>query len=63
MYPRQLPIPTLQEQHEIANSISSIDARIASEEEKAIALVELKQALMSVLLTGSLRVVPDTEAA
>ena len=63
LYPRPFAIPTLQEQQEIANAISSTDSRIASEEERAIALAELRQALMSVLLTGELRVVPDTDAA
>ena len=63
LYPKLFPVPTIDEQEEIAKSIRATDDRIATEEEKMIGLTRLKQALMAVLLTGELRVGTDTEAA
>ena len=40
-----------------------MESRIRTEMESLTLLKELKSALMSVLLTGELRVSPDTEAA
>ena len=61
LYPRLFPVPSLHEQQEVAKVISNSDDRITSEEDKIVALKDLKQALMSVLLTGELRVAPDPE--
>ena len=63
LYPRVFPVPSIDEQEGIADSILASDDRILSEEDKMIGLSKLKRALMSVLLTGELRVTPDTEAA
>ena len=63
LYPKVFPVPSIEEQEEIANSIRSIDDRIAVEVEKIDGLSRLKVALMEVLLTGSPHVSPDTEAA
>ena len=63
LYPLLFPVPPIDEQARIAESILAVDNRIASEEDKMIGLSKLKRALMSVLLTGEVRVTPDTEAA
>ena len=63
LYPFLFPVPPIDEQEGIAESILAVDNRIASEEEQMIGLIQLKQALMSVLLTGEVRVTTDTEAA
>ena len=63
LYPLLFPVPPIDEQEGIAESILAVDNRIASEEEQMIGLIQLKQALMSVLLTGEVRVTTDTEAA
>ena len=61
LYPHLFPIPSFHEQQGIAKVISSSDERIASEEDKMFALNDLKQTLMSVLLSGELRVPRNTE--
>ena len=63
LYPLLFPVPPIDEQEGIAASILAVDNRIASEEDKMIGLSKLKRALMSVLLTGEVRVTTDTEAA
>ena len=63
LYPKLFPVPAVDEQESIAKSMRAADDRIASEEEKMMGLSRLKQALMSVLLTGEVRVTVDTEAA
>ncbi|MEE9384766.1 MAG: restriction endonuclease subunit S [Nannocystaceae bacterium] len=54
-----LAVPSLTEQAEISASIDAVEERGWRESKIDAALVELKQALMSVLLTGELRVTPD----
>ena len=62
-YSLPLPVPALSEQAEIADTVGSVDAvRVANEKRRA-ALRDAKSALMSVLLTGEVRVKPDPEAA
>ena len=56
-------VPPLAEQEQIANVLSSVDHVIEINEERIAKLTEAKRGLMSVLLTGELRVTPDTEAA
>lgn len=52
----KLKLPTLAEQKEIANLLSTADKEIALLEQKLVALHRQKQGLMQVLLTGQLRI-------
>ena len=61
--PARFPVPPPDEQAKIEAVLSAIDARIDREENGLLALESVKSALMSVLLTGEVRVKPDTEAA
>jgi len=58
-----LPLPPLEEQDRIASVAQSLDNRMNAEAEGRDALRTLKSALMSVLLTGEVRVTPDEDAA
>ena len=58
-----IPVPKLGEQREISRAGQRLESRIRTEMAKVNLLKELKGALMSVLLTGELRVVPDPEVA
>ncbi len=58
-----VPIPGLDEQDEILERIGVFDDRLKLEEGCFNELNNLKSSLMAVLLTGELRVTPDTEAA
>jgi type I restriction enzyme S subunit len=53
-----IPLPPLSEQEAIAAHCTLLDARSLAETANMTALRHLKQALMSVLLTGELRVAP-----
>ena len=55
------PCPPREEQQAIAAVIGNTERRIESEDRTLGGLRELKSALMSVLLTGELRVTPDPE--
>ena len=55
------PCPPREEQQAIAEVIGNTERRIESEDRTLGGLRELKSALMSVLLTGELRVTPDPE--
>lgn len=57
-----LPTPPLEEQEEIEKVVEAASVREASEASGLAALHALKSALMSVLLTGELRVTPDEAA-
>ena len=59
----KIPLPSLDEQGEIADVLSALDRRLEVEQRVLESLGHEKAALMSVLLTGELRVTPDTEAA
>jgi type I restriction enzyme S subunit len=59
----QVLVPPLEEQRAIGKMIQSVADRVWAEEQNRGALVRLKAALMSVLLTGELRVTPDEAAA
>lgn len=62
----EVPLPSVEEQRQIANTIKSIDILIFSLEEKKEALESTKKALMQDLLTGKVRVKvdsPETVAA
>jgi type I restriction enzyme S subunit len=54
-----LPAPSRDEQLEITSSLACLERRIAAECEAIVALHSTKSALMSVLLTGEVRVTPD----
>lgn len=57
------PIPALEEQRVIASALEAVEQRIRSEASHADRLAGVKQALMSVLLSGEVRVTPNSEAA
>ena len=59
----RIPIPPLSEQREIACAGRRLESRIRMEAARLDVLKELKFALMSILLTGELRVTPDPEAS
>ena len=56
-------LPSVDEQEEIALTAARIDSRLAGEAQLLAGLQNVKSALMSVLLTGELRVTPDSDAA
>ena len=51
-----IPLPSLSEQKEIAEVLSTVDDEISHEEEHKSQLERIKKALMGVLLTGKVRV-------
>jgi type I restriction enzyme S subunit len=57
-----MPLPPLAEQEAISQALGNIDGSIRSNKETSEGLKRLKSALMSVLLTGELRVKPDEDA-
>ena len=58
-----VPLPSLDEQRKIVDVADGFNSFIRSARTEVRAHLRLKRALMSVLLTGELRVTPDTEAA
>jgi type I restriction enzyme, S subunit len=58
-----VPLASLEEQAQIVRMLAEVEGRTASEAACATQLRALKAALMSVLLTGEVRVKPDEEAA
>ena len=58
-----LPIPQLDEQDRIVECLGAFDDRLFQERDCLKELERLKSALMSMLLTGELRVTPNTECA
>jgi type I restriction enzyme, S subunit len=63
LYPHLFAVPPLEEQRALGEVIDSIDSRIEAEQSNSTALVDAKSALISVLLTGEVRVTPDDEPA
>ena len=59
----RIPTPPLVEQREIARAGRRLESRISTEMASLTLLKVLKTALMSVLLTGEVRVTPDSNAA
>lgn len=59
----QIPLPTLSEQKEVVEVLAAISGRRMIECEALGALRALKAALMSVLLTGEVRVTDNSKAA
>ncbi len=58
-----VPLPSVPEQDEMADLLDQVDARLDAEQQKLDGLCNAKSALMSVLLTGEMRVTPDPKAA
>lgn len=58
-----VPLPSLDEQRKIVDVADGFNSFIRSARAEVRGRLRLKRALMSVLLTGDLRVTPDTEAA
>jgi type I restriction enzyme, S subunit len=56
-----LAVPRIEEQSVIAKQLAAVDRRIQSERSTMTSLADLKQALMSVLLTGEVRVTPSED--
>ena len=59
----EVPLPPLHEQRKIADILSAVDDFIKETQATIQQAGTTKRSLMSVLLTGELRVTPDTEAA
>ena len=59
----RLPVPELPEQHAIAAAGQELEQRLTAERQYLIQLQDTKFALMSVLLTGEVRVRVDEDAA
>lgn len=58
-----VPVPPIEEQDEIVAAASAIHGRCQAEHRVLASMNVLKSALMSVLLTGEVRVKPDEESA
>jgi type I restriction enzyme S subunit len=58
-----LPVPPLKEQVEVSGALDALDHRSESERRALDGLMNTKSALMSVLLTGEVRVTPEEGAA
>lgn len=56
-------VPPLAEQEQIVQVLSSVDHVIEVNQKRMAKLTEAKRGLMSLLLSGELRVTPDTDAA
>ena len=52
----QIPLPTLQEQEDIARQLMAIDAKLHAEKQRKAALEALFQSLLTQLMTGKVRV-------
>ncbi len=63
MVAMKVPIPPPDEQRELMAVLSAIHERLSNEEAVRSQSRALKAALMSVLLTGEVRVTPDEDAA
>jgi type I restriction enzyme, S subunit len=59
----RMPLPTLSEQAQITEALARIEAAVVANEHQVAILQRVKAALMSVVLTGEVRVTPDDEAA
>jgi len=57
----KLPLPPIEEQIKISNTLSSIERKIRIKESKLNAVIKIKKALMQDLLTGKVRVKVDSE--
>ena len=59
----KIGLPLLEEQQHISRVIDAVEHRVTLETEKLHGILQAKSALMSVLLTGELRVTPDPDPA
>jgi type I restriction enzyme S subunit len=51
-----IPLPSLDEQREIARMLQAVDAKIAAEERRRAALEEVFKTLLHALMSGRMRV-------
>ena len=58
-----LGLPSVKEQSEIEDTVLALDGRVIAESSTLNGLRKLKKTLMSVLLTGEVRVISNEEAA
>ena len=58
-----VPVPSIEEQKRISAFVEALDVRTAAEQHALTGIRAVKAALMSVLLTGEVRVTPDEDAA
>lgn len=58
-----VPCPPLDEQRAVMQIAEALDAAVRTAKMRVTGLADLKRALMSILLTGELRVTPDPQAA
>jgi type I restriction enzyme S subunit len=56
-----IPIPALSEQHAITHILSTVDRKIAAEEQRKAALQALFKSMLHQLMTGQLRLTQDLE--
>jgi type I restriction enzyme S subunit len=59
----EIPVPSVDEQRAITESLDALEQKIASEKRNMQKLVSMKSGLMDDLLTGRVRVPLDTKAA
>lgn len=57
----KLPLPPIEEQVKISNTLSSIEREVRIKESKLNAVIKIKKALMQDLLTGKVRVKTDSK--
>ena len=55
-----IPVPPVEEQSAMVSILDSVCRKVEAEQDVAAQLAQVKSALMSVLLTGELRVAPDS---
>ena len=55
-----IPVPPVEEQSAMVSILDSVCRKVEAEQDVAAQLAQVKSALMSVLLTGELRVTPDS---
>ena len=58
-----IPVPPIEEQSAIVSILDSVRRKGAAEQDVAARLAQVKRSLMSVLLTGELRVNPDIQSS
>ena len=59
----EILLPPVDEQEDIADIVACFDKRIEAEREATASLDKLKSALISILLTGEIRITPDPDVA
>mgnify|MGYP001809586482 CR=1 FL=1 len=60
LYPKYFPVPNKKEQAEIVKALDTVDKSVNRAFDKVEALQQLKKSLLQNLLTGKIRLPPDT---